>query len=283
MDWLEQWSNIKFSQDSVQWTKSVLVWGVWISYQIQEPWVWRTTHVLCDLWHCGMRSVFNDCVNCWDYMSVTDEWVWSIGGMMSMGKSKCLEKILSQCHFVHPKSHMDWPGIKPGPLWWEAGDILPKSWHILQNEDIVRQVQEVMCSKNYHIIQLQRTLDFVCSCHSLHHQYLKMYHLYQHNVPRMVIQKQCDACMRFIGYLINTQNCPKTLGHEMQHFLKIPTPPCGNHCCYQGPEHPAGSLTSKDDVGKSFLTGRACCITDSFLRALCSIRRCLCLISLAHQ
>jgi hypothetical protein len=31
-------------------------------------------------------------------------------------------KNLSLCHFVHRKSHMDWPGIKPGPPRWEAGD-----------------------------------------------------------------------------------------------------------------------------------------------------------------
>jgi hypothetical protein len=31
-------------------------------------------------------------------------------------KLKYLEKNLSQCHFVLHKSHMNWPGIEPGPL-----------------------------------------------------------------------------------------------------------------------------------------------------------------------
>jgi hypothetical protein len=35
---------------------------------------------------------------------------------------KYSEKNLSQCHFVQSKSHMDWNGIKPGPLQWEDGD-----------------------------------------------------------------------------------------------------------------------------------------------------------------
>jgi hypothetical protein len=38
------------------------------------------------------------------------------------GKPKYSEQNLSQRHFVHHKSHMDLPGIEPGPSRWEAGD-----------------------------------------------------------------------------------------------------------------------------------------------------------------
>jgi hypothetical protein len=37
-------------------------------------------------------------------------------------KPKNSEKNLSQCHFVHQKFHMDWPGCEPGPPRWEADD-----------------------------------------------------------------------------------------------------------------------------------------------------------------
>jgi hypothetical protein len=39
-------------------------------------------------------------------------------------KLNCLEKVLSQYLFTHHKFHMDWPGIEPGSLLWEAGDWL---------------------------------------------------------------------------------------------------------------------------------------------------------------
>jgi hypothetical protein len=38
------------------------------------------------------------------------------------GKPKYSQKNLSQYHFVHHKSNVDWPGIELGPPWWDAGD-----------------------------------------------------------------------------------------------------------------------------------------------------------------
>jgi hypothetical protein len=46
-----------------------------------------------------------------------------------MVKLKYSEKNLSQHHFVHQKSHIEWPGIEPGASHWEASDF---AWAMAQ-------------------------------------------------------------------------------------------------------------------------------------------------------
>jgi hypothetical protein len=46
---------------------------------------------------------------------------------------------VSQCHFVHHKSHMDWPEIEPAPTQCKAGDYPPEPWHGLQWHSIARR------------------------------------------------------------------------------------------------------------------------------------------------
>jgi hypothetical protein len=67
------------------------------------------------LWNCTINGPIAHLQN--DMRVNMEQW-WNY---IDRGKPKDSEKNLSQCHFVHQKSHFYWPGCEPGPAQWEAG------------------------------------------------------------------------------------------------------------------------------------------------------------------
>jgi hypothetical protein len=57
-------------------------------------------------------------------MSVEQSLEWELAG-----QTEVFGENLLQCHFVHHKSHMTWPGLEPGPSRWKAGDYAPELRH----------------------------------------------------------------------------------------------------------------------------------------------------------
>jgi hypothetical protein len=55
-----------------------------------------------------------------------DAEVCSTGGTIPTGGKHKWEKPLSKCHFIHYKSHMDWPRIDPGSTWWLTASTMAR-------------------------------------------------------------------------------------------------------------------------------------------------------------
>jgi hypothetical protein len=60
--------------------------------------------------------------------------MWSIDGMRIGRGIEVLGESPPRCLFVHHKSHMNWPGIEPGPRLWKAGDKPPEILHVFRFE-----------------------------------------------------------------------------------------------------------------------------------------------------
>jgi len=71
-------------------------------------------------------ALFNTCQLLRLYSIISD--IQIVYEYRALGEIIMLGENLSQCHFVHHKSSMHWPGIKPRPPQWQAGNS-PDPWH----------------------------------------------------------------------------------------------------------------------------------------------------------
>jgi len=90
----------------------------------------------------------------------------------------------------------------------------PSGWPVISwNQDNVRQVQEVVPSRPHWMVQIiaVKVRIAVDSCHTIISKNLKMHHVHQHILPRILMQEWRDDCMRISGDLISSADDPDFL------------------------------------------------------------------------
>jgi hypothetical protein len=76
------------------------------------------------------RSSGLTCLSLVKSRSLIWRYVWDVViNAVNRAGSKCSEKSLSQCHYVHHKSCTYLPGIESGPQRWEVSGWQRESWH----------------------------------------------------------------------------------------------------------------------------------------------------------
>jgi hypothetical protein len=68
---------------------------------------------------------------------------WPLWNNTDRGRKKNSERNLSQWHFVHRKSHIDWHGSEPGPPLWEPSE----PWHGQPGSKAREPVQSVISNR----------------------------------------------------------------------------------------------------------------------------------------
>ena len=106
---------------------------------------------------CG--GLFNDAIYCWDCIaSVIYEWIG-----LEHWWNNTDGKILSQCHTVHHKSHMDWFDVEPeSPLWGRRLTPIANSILIIDN----------FCVNSFHL--LLNSVHFLIFSFEINVKFLKL-------------------------------------------------------------------------------------------------------------
>jgi hypothetical protein len=136
--------------------------------------------------------------------------MWTYSGAIFKGKKHklaCSEKNLLQCHFFHFRSHTEWPGIEPGPLWWESVKLAACMGSVFTWAPCIRPIVQQM-ERQAQCTHFRFSLSFL-RCLRLGQQRTRRW---RHHVPNVVagISIFCVASItqtrvRLISFLVTVR------------------------------------------------------------------------------